>query len=259
MAEKVGDDHRKQLWHAYATGKTSTGLPFYDAMLRLKMTSDAWKTFTSFLPVGMVGQAAEYGCGPGIMTQQFAQKNPDMHIIAFDIEPAFLEMAKNRVSFSNVTFQEANITQVIPLDDNTVTTCGIHNWVIPYLAADEQQRFVQEMGRVHAPGSIVFGSTMLAGFQFREIIISSIFEEIFHDFRAIQIGIRELSPVTTKRFDDHMLRGWMSYPSVAQLEAWHQEAGFQAFEIVRNIMPLKHIIRLLKKARYAGVIYKATR
>jgi methylase of polypeptide subunit release factors len=53
---------------------------------------------------GRLGTVAEFGCGSGFYTQVLADKADG--VVATDLSPGMLALAKERINATNVTFRE---------------------------------------------------------------------------------------------------------------------------------------------------------
>jgi len=94
---------------------------------------------------GGLGKLAEFGCGTGFYTQVLAGKADTL--LATDISPGMLDLAKQQVKAANVTFQ-AEDCQHTSLPDGAFDTAFI-SLVIHFTEPD---RTVAEMSRILRPG-----------------------------------------------------------------------------------------------------------
>ncbi len=94
---------------------------------------------------GHLGRVVEFGCGTGFYTEVLARKSDTL--LATDISPGMLELAKRQVKAANVTFQ-AEDCQHTSLPDGTFDAAFI-SLVIHFT---EPGRTVVEMHRVLRPG-----------------------------------------------------------------------------------------------------------
>jgi ABC-2 type transport system ATP-binding protein len=94
---------------------------------------------------GRLGRLAEFGCGTGFYTDPLARK-ADM-LLATDVSPGMLELAKHRVKAANVTFQTEDC-QHTSLADGAFDTAFI-SLVIHFT---EPAQTVAEMHRILRPG-----------------------------------------------------------------------------------------------------------
>jgi len=91
----------------------------------------------------------EIGCGVGALTQEIANTKALVH--AIDISPDLLNIAKKRVSVSNVTFQIANAYNLTFLDESFDTVIG--SSVLHHLELDKA---LKEFYRVLKPGGTLY-------------------------------------------------------------------------------------------------------
>lgn len=94
---------------------------------------------------GHLGRVVEFGCGTGFYTEVLARKANTL--LATDISPGMLELAKRQVKAANVTFQTEDC-QHTSLPDDTFDAVFI-SLVIHFT---EPRRTVVEMHRILRPG-----------------------------------------------------------------------------------------------------------
>jgi len=94
---------------------------------------------------GHLGRVVEFGCGTGFYTEVLARKSDTL--LATDISPGMLELAKRRVKATSVTFQVEDC-QHTSLPEGTFDTAFI-SLVIHFT---EPGRTVAEMRRILRPG-----------------------------------------------------------------------------------------------------------
>lgn len=95
---------------------------------------------------GNLGRAVEFGCGTGFYTDTLASKADSL--LATDISPGMLEIAKQRVSARNVTFQVEDCQRTSLPDgafDAAVLTLVIH-FTVPERTVDEMFRILRPAG-----------------------------------------------------------------------------------------------------------------
>jgi ubiquinone/menaquinone biosynthesis C-methylase UbiE len=93
--------------------------------------------------------ALEIGCGTGRLTNHLAKKiGVDAKLMAIDINPAMLDIAKLKVNDPNVEFQVAD-AQNLPFPDNSfdLVVCQFGFMFLP-----EKQKGFNEAWRVLKPG-----------------------------------------------------------------------------------------------------------
>jgi ABC-2 type transport system ATP-binding protein len=94
---------------------------------------------------GELGRLVEFGCGTGFYTELLARRADSL--VATDISPGMLDVAKQRVNAPNVTFQ-AEDCQRTSLPDGAFDTAFI-SLVLHFTVPD---RTVAEMHRILRPG-----------------------------------------------------------------------------------------------------------
>jgi len=94
---------------------------------------------------GNLGRLVEFGCGTGFYTEVLAGKADQ--VLATDISPGMLEVARHRVSATNVAFQTEDCHRT-SLSDDAFDTAFI-SLVLHFTAPDQT---LAEMYRVLRPG-----------------------------------------------------------------------------------------------------------
>ncbi len=94
---------------------------------------------------GRLGNLAEFGCGTGFYTQVLADKADS--VIATDVSPGMLEVAKSQINTTNVTFQ-AEDCQMTSLPNGVFDTVFI-SLVIHFTEPDKT---LAEIHRILKPG-----------------------------------------------------------------------------------------------------------
>ena len=92
-----------------------------------------------------LGHVAEFGCGTGFYTQTLAEKADT--IVATDISPGMLDMARSRIHASNVQFQQEDC-QVTSFSDDAFD-CAFISLVLHFT---EPEKTLVEMHRILKPG-----------------------------------------------------------------------------------------------------------
>lgn len=99
------------------------------------------------------GEAADIGCGPGLLAIDMARLAPDLHITGVDLAAEMLGRAQERVTVAGIdgqiTFRLGNGTS-LPFDDGSldlvVSTLSLHHWADPVAVFNEIQRVLQPGG-----------------------------------------------------------------------------------------------------------------
>jgi SAM-dependent methyltransferase len=100
------------------------------------------------------GVCVEVGCGFGRMTGALAERFD--RVVALDVSPLMLELARENVPAGNVEFQLVSGTALEPVEDGTadVLLCYL---VLQHLPARKVvESYLAEFGRVLAPGGQAF-------------------------------------------------------------------------------------------------------
>lgn len=100
------------------------------------------------------GVCVEVGCGPGRMTGLLAERFD--RVIAVDVSPAMLELARRQVNAENVDFRPVSGTRLEALEN------GVADVILCYLVLQHLPRrsivlsYLRELGRVLAPEGRAF-------------------------------------------------------------------------------------------------------
>jgi len=95
---------------------------------------------------GRLGHLAEFGCGTGFYTQVLADKAD--HVVATDISPGMLALARDRITAANVTFQSEDGQQTSFSDtsfDTAFMSLVIH-FTEPAVTLAEMRRILKPGG-----------------------------------------------------------------------------------------------------------------
>lgn len=94
------------------------------------------------------------GCGNGHLTFQIAQRGTK-RVVGIDQSRRMIELAKMRFSAPNLTFEVADLTQVLNWEENEVD-CIVVNMVLQYL--NDLSSFLREAHRVLKTGGSIVAS-----------------------------------------------------------------------------------------------------
>lgn len=123
----------------------------------------------------------EIGCGTGFFTQKLAQLYPNAHIIATDISPDMLTVAKNNLStFTNISYELQ--------DGENLKLTGQFDLIISNAAFqwfhDYHQAFHQFYGRLQPGGYLLYGT-----------FGNDTFSELHTSFKAASQALEIKSPI----------------------------------------------------------------
>ncbi|BDS11040.1 class I SAM-dependent DNA methyltransferase [Aureispira anguillae] len=98
----------------------------------------------------------ELACGPGNITQYLLSKKPDWDILATDLAPAMLKLAKK--NNPTAKFQALDSRKIDQLNEQYKAI--IAGFLIPYLPKDGVEKLIQDAFNLLEEGGILFLSTM---------------------------------------------------------------------------------------------------
>jgi len=99
------------------------------------------------------GQAADLGCGPGLLVVELARRSPWLHVTGLDLAENLLaqgeEYARRAGLGERVSFRQGDVKQ-IPFPDATldlvVSTLSLHHWGDPVAVLNEVARVLRPGG-----------------------------------------------------------------------------------------------------------------
>jgi ubiquinone/menaquinone biosynthesis C-methylase UbiE len=99
------------------------------------------------------GQAADLGCGPGLLVVELARRSPGLHVTGLDLAENLLaqgeEYARRAGLGERVSFRQGDVKQ-IPFPDATldlvVSTLSLHHWGDPVAVLNEVARVLRPGG-----------------------------------------------------------------------------------------------------------------
>ncbi|MDQ1043451.1 trans-aconitate 2-methyltransferase [Streptomyces sp. V4I2] len=100
---------------------------------------------------------ADLGCGPGSLAARLARRLPDADIVAVDMDPLLLELARTHhadaARYVDAVIGETGWTEALDLDrplDAAVTTTALH-----YLDTDALRRTYRQLAALLRPGGVL--------------------------------------------------------------------------------------------------------
>lgn len=200
-------------------------LLYQSRFMDVSLYADCLDHFCKHLPSG--GNVLELACGPGNITRYLLDQRPDLKVLATDIAPNMLELAK--VNSPGAEFQ---LLDCRDLSSITETYDGILcGFCLPYLSEEESARLIRSCEAILKPGGILYLSCM---------------EESEH----YQSGIK-MSSTGDKVY--------MYYHSARFLRDTLTDAGFQGIELSRKITQTGDEpanIDLIFTALKAGIVFE---
>lgn len=176
-------------------------LLYQSRFMDVSLYADCLGHFCKHLPSG--GNVLELACGPGNITRYLLDQRPDLKILATDIAPNMLELAK-----ANSPGAEFRLLDCRDMSSITETYDGILcGFCLPYLSEEESAELIRSCAAMLKPGGILYLSCM---------------EETEH----CQSGIKTNSAGDST---------YMYYHRAGFLKDSLSDAGFQSIELSRKI------------------------
>ena len=120
----------------------------------------------------------ELACGPGNITNYLLNKRPDLKILATDLAPNMIDLAK--LDNPTAEFQLMDAKDILKLNKKyDGIMCG---FCLPYLDKEEVNKLFQDSYSILNPGGIFYLSTMEDDYSKSGIQIGSKGDEIFMHF-----------------------------------------------------------------------------
>jgi ubiquinone/menaquinone biosynthesis C-methylase UbiE len=99
------------------------------------------------------GEAADLGCGPGLLVVELARRSPELHVTGIDLSEEMLaqgeEYARRASLGDRVSFRKGDVKQIPFPDDSldlVVSTLSLHHWSDPLAVLDEVARVLHPGG-----------------------------------------------------------------------------------------------------------------
>lgn len=101
-------------------------------------------------------QVLELGCGPGNVTRFLLEQRPDLQILASDVSPNMLELAKKNAPAAEII--ELDCRKIVSLDRKFDAVVAA--FCLPYLSLEETQHFIKDCSTLLQKKGILYLSTM---------------------------------------------------------------------------------------------------
>ncbi len=200
-------------------------LLYQSRFMDVSLYADELNRFCKQLPAG--GKVLELACGPGNITRHLLSQRPDLKILATDIAPNMLELAK-----ANSPGAEFRLLDCRDLSSITESYDGILcGFCLPYLSEEESTSLIRSCAAILKPNGILYLSCM---------------EESEHH----QSGIK------TNSAGD---KTYMYYHKAGFLTDALSGEGFQSIELSRKLSPAGNepeSIDLVFTALKAGIVFE---
>lgn len=110
--------------------------------------------FLALMPMG--AHVLELACGPGNMTRYLVDQRPDLRIVATDLAPEMVEVARRSVpEVEHKLMDMREVRRLGPAFHGVLCAFGL-----PYLDQQAAARFIRDAASVLLPGGALYLSTM---------------------------------------------------------------------------------------------------
>lgn len=129
--------------------------PYQDKYMDLADYDDTYDIFCSHLP-RPDAEVLELACGPGNVTRALLRRLPGLKILATDLAPQMVELARiNNPGASVKLMDSRDFISLQQQFDAIVCAFGL-----PYLSADEAAKLIADASQVLTAGGLLYLSTM---------------------------------------------------------------------------------------------------
>lgn len=127
---------------------------YQDKFMDVSLYQNSLDEFLSFIPTNT--RLLELACGPGNMTRYLLQKRPDLNILATDLAPNMLTLAKANNPTAQFELMDMKDLLNLPQQFEAVM-CAFG---FPYLTKQEAIQWISDVSKVLKPKGILYISTM---------------------------------------------------------------------------------------------------
>ncbi|ORY94565.1 S-adenosyl-L-methionine-dependent methyltransferase [Syncephalastrum racemosum] len=190
--------------------------------IKALFSSNVLPQVESSLPVN--ANILDIGCGSGSWVMEMAIEHPEAHVTGLDMA----DMFPTAIRPENVTFQQHNLLDGLPYDDNTFDFVHMRQLIVA-LRAPEWPAILVEIRRVLKPGGLVQlmesdftdrGQDIAIASKLHQLLEDARFHDIYQETRTFQFG-QEGDPIAGE-----MLWSWKA--------AMHSLKPFLAHRLLKN-------------------------
>lgn len=128
---------------------------YQDKFMHLDLYNDTYDKFCELIQIPKV-KILELACGPGNITKYLLDKRPDFKILATDIAPNMIELAKQNCPSANFKILDCRNLDVIQEKYDGIM-CG---FCMPYLSKEDCAKLIKDCSSALNNNSIVYFSTI---------------------------------------------------------------------------------------------------
>lgn len=124
---------------------------YQDVFMDLNLYDDSYNTFCTYIQKPEAG-ILELGCGPGNVTKYLLNKRPDFQILATDVAPNMLNLAK--INNPGATFEILDCRNLDSIKLNfDALVCG---FCLPYLSQNDVLKLINDAFQLLLPEGIIY-------------------------------------------------------------------------------------------------------
>ena len=174
---------------------------YQDKFMDVNLYGDTFDFFCKAI-TSKNAEILELACGPGNITQYLLKKRPDFRILATDLAPNMIALAK--INNPDAQFEVMDCREIGTIDKTyDGIMCG---FCLPYLAKEETIKLIHDTSLLLKPGGIIYLSTMEDDYTKSSLKKGSGGDELFmhfyqaddlisileeHNFKILNIGRKE--------------------------------------------------------------------
>lgn len=150
---------------------------YQDKFMDVSLYHDSFDAFCNLIKKENAN-VLELACGPGNITQYLLKKRADLNILATDLAPNMIELAK--INNPQANFQLLDSRNIISLDKSyDAIMCG---FCLPYLSKEEAIQLIADASKILTEDGVIYISTMEDAYINSEFKKGSSGDEIFMHF-----------------------------------------------------------------------------
>jgi SAM-dependent methyltransferase len=171
---------------------------YEDKFMHLDLYNESYDFFCTEL-VKEKPEILELGCGPGNITKYLLTKRPDFRLLATDIAPNMVELAKVNNPRAQVAVLDSRAIDQLTTKFDAIV-CG---FCIPYLSPADCEKLIQDSARILEPNGLMYisfveGLPEQSGFQTGSSGDRTYF--YFHTLEALKASLTRNNFETLKLF-----------------------------------------------------------
>lgn len=176
---------------------------YQDKFMNLDLYDAIYDTFCNLIQKNNA-PILELACGPGNITKYLLDKRPDFKILATDIAPNMIELAKQNCPTANFKILDCRNLDVIQEKYDGIM-CG---FCMPYLSKEDCAKLIKDCSIILASNGIVYFSAIEGDYEQSGFEMGSSGDKVFVYFHQVdylqeQLTKNNLELIELKKIDYH--------------------------------------------------------